>query len=139
MKCLEERAISIAAFCHMGQTYGPEPYIWHPLRVMFAAPPIPAVRAVAVMHDTIEDSDMTAELLRERGWSEEIVTGILAMTRKEGESYNGEFIVRCRAHPIARVVKQLDLTDNLAHIHRLDPDRREKLESRYRRALKQLA
>lgn len=140
MDHLEERAISLAAVSHMGQMYGPdEPYIFHPLRVMLAAPPIPKIRAVAVMHDCIEDTKVTAELLHERGWSEEIIAAVLALSRVEGETYNGDFIPRCRANPIARIVKPLDLKDNLSRIHRLDPERRAKLEPRYRRALEQLA
>lgn len=139
MDFLEERAISLAATAHMDQRYGNDPYIFHPLRVMLAAPPIPKIRAVAVMHDTIEDTAITVELLRDRGWDEEIISGIVAMSRIDGEGYNSDFIPRCRAHPISRIVKPLDIKDHLANIHRLDPERRETLEPRYLRALDQLA
>lgn len=86
-----------------------EPYILHPLRVMCAvdAPH----RIVAVLHDVVEDGDLgLGDILAIFG--EEVREAVNALTRRERESY-GEFIVRCKANPIARQVKIADIRDNL--------------------------
>lgn len=88
-----------------------QPYILHPMRIAVKCER-PSQKIVALLHDVLEDSDMTPEILRERGFSDYIIDGILAVTRKPGESYD-EFIIRCSLHPLGRYVKILDLEDNL--------------------------
>jgi (p)ppGpp synthase/HD superfamily hydrolase len=58
---LLERAIACAFDAHAGQKYPspePEPYILHPLRVMCAVDGAHA-RMAAVLHDVIEDTEVT--------------------------------------------------------------------------------
>lgn len=62
-----EDAINIAVNAHRGQRdKGGQPYILHPLRVMLAAQNDDE-RIVAVLHDVVEDSDLTLDDLRARG------------------------------------------------------------------------
>jgi hypothetical protein len=121
-----ERAIEIAARRHAGQTDKQGlPYILHPLRVMQRVQGDVA-RMVAVLHDTIEDTGLTADELRAEGFSEEVVAGVVAVTHTKGESY-ADYVVRCSRSDAARQAKLGDLEDNC----RLDrsilrPDRLER-------------
>lgn len=66
---------------------------------------------VGVLHDVVEDTMVTLEDLRILGASEEIVTAIEAITKKEGEDYDA-YLSRVRANPLARRVKLMDATHN---------------------------
>jgi hypothetical protein len=106
------KAIEIAARAHVSQKdKGGEPYVLHPLRVMNRACGGDDVKMVAVLHDVIEDSPVTAEDLRREGFSAAVVSAVVALSRREGESY-ADFVVRCKADPLARPVKLADLEDN---------------------------
>lgn len=108
-----ELAISIAAFAHAEQVdKGGQPYILHPLRLMFALDD-PTDKIVSVLHDVVEDSDKySISHLRRFGFSDEVCDAVQALTREFGESYR-DFITRAGANPIARRVKLADLDDNM--------------------------
>jgi (p)ppGpp synthase/HD superfamily hydrolase len=107
-----EDAIKLAIEKHHGQTdKAGEPYILHPLRVM-AQMQTEAEQIVAVLHDVVEDSDVTLETLRGMGYSEEVVTAIDHLSRRKNESYE-QFIQRIKPHPLAVRVKLADLRDNM--------------------------
>ena len=130
-----ERAIAIAAEAHAGQVdKASAPYILHPLRVMLTCES-DAERIVAVLHDVVEDSGWTLEGLAAEGFSREIIAGIDAVTRREGETYM-EFVERAAAHPLGAQIKRADLLDNLDLSRIPAPSARDhgRLE-RYRRAL----
>lgn len=88
-----------------------QPYILHPLRVM-ARLSTDTERIVAILHDVVEDSEVTLDDLRADGFSDEIVDAIDHVTRRGGESYEA-FIERIAPHPLARRVKIADLEDNM--------------------------
>jgi (p)ppGpp synthase/HD superfamily hydrolase len=88
-----------------------DPYILHPLTVMLRFRD-PDARIVAILHDSVEDSDQTLADLEKEGFSEEVVEAVDALTRREGESYE-EFIARLRPNPLARRVKLADLEHNM--------------------------
>ena len=69
-------------------------------------------KVVALLHDTIEDTDVTAEYLLSEGFPQYIVDGILSVTKREGENYE-DFVARAKENPLGRVVKLHDLEDNL--------------------------
>ncbi len=109
---LLEDAIQIAVDAHRGQRdkNGAE-YILHPLRVMFRMRSENEM-IVAILHDVVEDSDWTIEALRGRGFPEEILAAVDALTRRSEETYE-EFVDRAAAQPLARRVKLADLEDNM--------------------------
>lgn len=114
-----EAAIQLAVEMHSGQVdRAGLPYILHPLRVMFASPPDETSRVIAVLHDVVEDTPITFDDLRQRGFSEEIIGALDCLTRREGETY-AEFIERAVSHPLARPIKIADVEDNM-DIRRLD-------------------
>lgn len=117
MKNLVENAIAVAHTYHAGQVDKQDaPYILHPLRVMLQFKPHDAVlQAVAVLHDVIEDSAVTAEFLLNAGFPKEVVDAVVCLTRSRDENYRA-YLMRCWRHPIARLVKMADVEDNLQRI-----------------------
>jgi len=107
------KAIALAAKVHENQTdKGGHAYILHPLRVMNSLGSTDKeLCAIAVLHDAIEDSDLTEDDLRRQGFPERVVVGVAAMSRRPGETYE-TFIERCSCNVDARRVKLEDLRDN---------------------------
>src|SRR5947208_14635665 len=71
-----ERALQIAARAHEGQVDKEGlPYILHPLRVMDGVEGTEA-KIVAVLHDAIEDTPVTADDLRREGFDEAVVAAV---------------------------------------------------------------
>lgn len=107
-----EQAIALAAYYHAGQRdKGGQPYILHPLAVMARVEGEEA-KTVAVLHDIIEDTPLTAKDLRARGFSETVVKAVAALTRAHGES-RAEAARRVAKNPLARMVKLADLAENM--------------------------
>ncbi len=110
-----EDAIALAMEAHLGQKdrVG-EPYILHPLRVMFRlgwdAPE--AARIAAVLHDVVEDTATQLRDLRRLGYSEEVLAAVKLLSRRPDDSYE-QFIERVLPNSIARRVKRADLEDNM--------------------------
>jgi (p)ppGpp synthase/HD superfamily hydrolase len=124
-----DKAIELARIAHEGQLdKGGQPYIDHPLRVMDNVETVEE-KIVAVLHDAVEDSDLTLEDLSRIGFSEEIVKAIAAITKHEGEKRN-DYLSRVMNNPIALKVKIADMTDN-AEISRI-PNPTEKDRERTR-------
>jgi len=114
-----EAALALAVAAHRGQRdKGGTAYILHPVRVMTRLSR-PAEQAVALLHDVVEDCGVTLDDLRGEGFPEAVLTGVAAMTRRAGESYEA-FIERTAAHPLARRVKRADIADNM-DVTRLGP------------------
>jgi len=106
------RAIAIATETHRGQTdKAGADYIGHPLRVAQRLTD-EKEKIVAVLHDTIEDTFVTPEYLAEQGFTQEIIDGVLSVTRQDGETYDA-FVHRAARNPLGRAVKQADLEDNM--------------------------
>jgi (p)ppGpp synthase/HD superfamily hydrolase len=125
---------------HQGQVdkYG-KPYILHPLRVMFRLE-TELEQMVGVLHDVVEDSDVTFADLRHIGYSEAVIMALDGVTRREDETYD-EFVERSLAHPVSRRVKLADLEDNM-DLRRLTEEMTEKdvaRMNRYRRAWQRLS
>lgn len=107
-----ERAISIAVQAHYGQRdKSGDLYILHPLRMMMQMDTEEEM-ITAVLHDVVEDSDWTLAKLQAEGFSENILTALDALTKRENEAYT-DFIERTAVNPIARRVKLVDLQDNM--------------------------
>jgi len=109
---LEDLALQVASRHHAGQQdKSGSPYVFHPVRVS-AGMETPHERAAALLHDVVEDTPLTLDDLRERGFPERVVEAVGVLTKREGEDYF-EFVARCLENPIARRVKIGDLTDNM--------------------------
>lgn len=106
------RAIEIATRAHVGQVdKAGAPYIFHPLRVMLSRES-ELERICAVLHDVVEDSDITFDDLRKEGFSEAVLAVLDCLTKREDESYDA-FIDRILTNETACHVKLADLRDNM--------------------------
>ena len=109
---LYDKALQIAVRAHKGQKdKAGHDYILHPIRVSERCDD-PRAKIVALLHDTIEDTNVTADYLREEGFTEEIVEAVLAVTRREGEEYD-DYVRRAAQNELGRMVKRADLEDNM--------------------------
>lgn len=109
---LLEKALIIATKAHEGQKdKAGAPYIFHPIRVSNRCR-TEEEKIVALLHDTIEDTDVTPDYLLSEGFPKNIVEAVLSVTRNEGESYE-DFVIRSKQNPIGRQVKIHDLEDNM--------------------------
>lgn len=107
-----EKAEKLAREAHKGQKdKAGEDYINHPMRVS-ARCKSPKAKVVGLLHDTIEDTFITPQLLTEKGFDEDVVEAVLALSRRPDETY-ADFIVRASQNEIAKEVKIADLEDNM--------------------------
>lgn len=90
-----------------------EPYINHPFTILAAVkgPNNFEEQIVAVLHDVVEDTTVTLDDLRKRGYSNDVVAAIDAISKRKGETY-WAYIDRVKVNDLARKVKLADLTHN---------------------------
>ena len=134
-----ERAIEIATQAHEGQVdKAGNAYIGHPLRVMEMGRTIEE-KIAGVLHDIVEDTPWTFEMLEAEGFAPEIIAALKCVTKiSENEDYD-DFIERVKKNPLAVAVKINDLTDNM-DIRRLPylSDKDVKRLKKYLKAYKKL-
>ena len=115
MKNLLDKAITIAVECHAGQTNTiGEPYILHPLRMMFKADTVEE-KIVAILHDVIEKTDMDFKKLHAAGFNHKILSAIDSLSRKADENYD-LYLDRVKKNKLAKKIKIIDLNDNLKSV-----------------------
>lgn len=129
-------AMQLAYAAHHGQTdRSGLPYIHHVLHV--AEQMTNEVTTVAaLLHDTVEDTALTLDDLRENGFLSEAVEAVRRLTHDPAVPYL-DYVRALRDNPTAVAVKLADLTHNsdlsrLEHITEQDEQRAEK----YRQAIK---
>jgi len=126
------KAISLAAKVFQGKKdKAGKPYILHCLRVMNSVnQDDEELMQIAVLHDVIEDSDMSLDDLKDMGFCARVIIGVSLLTHKKEEPYD-EYIKRIATNPDARAVKRADLKDNsditrLKGLRQKDHERMEK-------------
>lgn len=107
-----EKAITIAVEAHLGQkTLNGEPYILHPLHVMNQMK-TEEEKVVAVLHDVIEDTDITIDYLN-CFFKFPIIQALIALNHPHGEPYLKKYIERVADNLLATNVKLEDLKHNM--------------------------
>lgn len=105
-------ALDIAVLAHKGQVdKGGEPYIMHVLRVMMGVESIDE-KVVALLHDVVEDSDISLMDLKNQNFPSEILKAVDLLTKKENSAYS-DYILEIKNNPLAKAVKLSDLRDNM--------------------------
>ncbi len=131
------RAVWIANEAHRDQVdKSGQPYICHPLRVAWSVGPEDyELKAIAVLHDVLEDSEWTGEDLEAEGIPKRIIDAVTALTHFPGESRD-VYYDRVKANPDALKVKLADISDNMSPVRMeaLDAETRSRLESKYAKA-----
>ena len=112
---LLEKARDISKTAHAGQVnkLGKDYFTYHIMPIVCLADKESSCAAiVAFLHDTMEDTDVTAKDLEEAGFPTEIVDAVVAITRKKGEDYL-DYIRRVKKNNLAKTVKVCDLMVNM--------------------------
>jgi hypothetical protein len=123
---------------HLGQKYGEKPYTYHLedveatfLRLLdltkimavrdslgfdqySVSDMVLFLRAACLGHDIIEDTDVTADYLREKRLPEFFIQIIVAVTKVKGMS-QPQYLSIVKANPLAVLVKTPDSLSNLQH------------------------
>lgn len=132
------KAMKIMYQQHMGQTdKSGVPYCFHPWHVAESMTD-ELTACAALLHDVIEDTDMTIEELAEEGFPEPVLVALEILTRPEGVSYD-DYIRRIAPNEIARKVKMSDLRHNMdeTRLRRISP-KDEARKEKYERSLRYL-
>ena len=133
-------AIAIAAAAHHGQVdKGGRPYVLHPMRVadQFSDEHL---QTIAVLHDVVEDTELSLGDLKNFGFEEPILTALDYLTREKGQPYLA-YIARVAGNDDAAAVKFADLEDNLSddRMARLPHAERVRLTRKYEAARARLS
>ena len=78
------------------------------------------LKTVGILHDTLEDTSVTAASLRALGFPDRIVRAVEAMTKPDGANYLEYVRDQVKQNPLARLVKLADLAANLKNNDRAD-------------------
>lgn len=141
MQQLLSKAISIALKAHEGQfDKAGMPYAGHVMRVMQAGRTIDE-KIVGVLHDLVEDTPWTFDMLLAEGFPTHIVDALHCVTKLSDDEPYDAFIQRVKTNPLAIAVKINDLTDNmdilrLSDITENDVQRLRKYLKAYRNLIK---
>lgn len=108
---LTNLAIRIAYKAHEGQVDDCNiPYILHPIHLAEQMKD-EATTCVALLHDVVEDTDITFDQLTEYGFPDEIILALRYLTHDKQVPYM-EYIEKIKENPIAKAVKLEDLKHN---------------------------
>lgn len=133
-------AIALAEFAHRNQTdKAGMPYIEHPKRVLAAVQGQglqPYVQQAAVLHDVVEDTPITCEVLLSLGFSEATVNLVDILTRRD-DVPDDAYYARIGKNRDATAIKRADIADNTLgwRLSYLDQATQDRLKRKYVKAL----
>ena len=106
------KAMALAAIAHNGQCdLGKDNYVNHLMRVANKLNDDKG-KTVAILHDVLEDTNVTMEMLEELDFDPEIMNAVGLMTRSVHQPYE-EYVENLSHNELASRVKLSDLHDNL--------------------------
>ena len=115
---MTKKAIRLMFDLHKEQTdKSGLPYVFHPWHVAESMD-AEITATVALLHDAVEDTDLTLEDVREAGFPETVVEALGCMTHDDSVDYM-DYVRALAPNAVARKVKLADLRHN-ADITRLD-------------------
>lgn len=135
---LTKKALQISFEAHKNQTdKSGMPYVYHPFHLAEQMDDENSV-CVALLHDVIEDTDITLADLIQAGFPEKVTDALTLMTHDDLTPYM-EYIERLSHNPIAAKVKLADLAHN-SDLTRLDVVREKDRQrvSKYHKAMERL-
>ena len=115
---LTKKALLLSFHAHQHQLdKSGMPYVYHPFHLAEQMDDELST-CVALLHDVVEDTDMTLDELTAQGFPEEVTGAIAMMTHDDSVPYL-DYVRTLRDNPIARKVKLADLRHN-SDLSRLD-------------------
>lgn len=114
------------------------PYIRHVLRVrdlVRAAGGDEGAQIVALLHDVVEDTELSLQELMDLGLDQDLALDVDAVTKRKGES-KVDAALRAAVRPRSRLVKLMDNMDNthpqrVLNLHRTEPLTMDRLAGQY--------
>lgn len=111
MSNLVKKAYEVARTAHRGQfDKAGVDYIEHP-KTVASFVKTEEEKAVAYLHDVLEDTKLTIEGLERFGFPKVVLQAVDALTKKKGQSYQ-TYLEEVKKNDLARVVKLADLKHN---------------------------
>ena len=135
---LTKKAIMIAFNAHKEQFDKTGlPYIFHPFHLAEQMTDENSI-CVALLHDVVEDTDITFEDLQKEGFTEKIIDSLKLLTHNLDVPYV-EYVKLIKTNPTARLVKLADLKHN-SDLTRLNEISEEDIKryNKYQEAIKLL-
>ena len=115
---LTKKALKISFFAHKNQTdISGMPYVYHPFHLAEQMDDEYAT-CVALLHDVVEDTNISLEELKAEGFPKEVTDALALMTHDDSVPYY-EYIKMIKMNPLATKVKLADLRHN-SDLSRLD-------------------
>lgn len=135
---MTRKAMRIAYDAHAGQVDKTGlPYIYHPIHLAESMSDENSV-ITALLHDVVEDTDITIDDLAREGFNERILTALQLLTHNPADDYM-DYISRLSTCPLARKVKLADLRHNsdASRLEFIDEKMNQRFE-KYARAIRLL-
>ena len=135
---MTNKAIKLMFKLHRDQTdRSGLPYVFHPWHVAESMDD-EASTIVALLHDSVEDTEITLDELADMGFPNEVIQALDLMTHRDGEDYFA-YVKKLAHNPLARKVKLADLKHN-SDISRLETVTDKDLEraEKYKKAIEYL-
>ena len=130
------KAMVIAFNAHLGQLdKSGIPYIYHPIHVAEQMSTEEEC-IVALLHDVVEDTEITFEQL-EKEFSDTVIEALKLLTHDEAVPYM-DYIKNLKYNPIARRVKIQDLLHNSDESRKEQNEKDKKRNKKYWEAIKLL-
>ena len=132
---LTKKAMRIAYEAHKNQVdKGGIPYIYHSSHMAEQMQSEDEI-CVALLHDVLEDSDVSLDELQREGFGTEVIEALKLLTHERNVPYM-EYIENIKSNPIAVKVKLADLKHNsdITRLNEVDDKVLERIE-KYRRAI----
>ena len=131
---LTRLALKVSFEAHKDQVdHSGTPYVYHPYHLSEQMTD-ETTTCIALLHDVVEDTDITLAQLREMGFPDIVVEAVGVLTREHSVPYQ-EYIKRVKSNPLARIVKLADLEHNsdMSRLQEID-ERSKSLAKRYEKA-----
>lgn len=136
---LTKMALKISFDAHKNQVdKSGMPYVYHPFHLAEQMDD-EYTTCVALLHDVVEDTDITLDDLKKKGFPNEVTDAIALMTHDDVVPYL-EYVAKIKKNPIATFVKLADLKHNsdLTRLDEVDSKALERVE-KYRKAIQILS
>ena len=132
---LTKKALKISFDAHKNQVdKSGMPYVYHPFHLAEQMNDELST-CVALLHDVVEDTDITLDDIKSKGFSDEVIEALSLMTHNDGVPYL-DYVRAMKDNPIARKVKLADLAHNsdLARLDKVDDKAIERV-NKYKQAM----
>ena len=113
------------------------PYVFHPFHLAEQMTD-ETTTVVALLHDVVEDTELTFDDLEKQGFGEEIISALKLLTHNDDTPYM-DYVTEIKSNKIATAVKLADLKHN-SDLTRLDTvdEKALKRKEKYEKAIKLL-